>query len=180
METTQRFHLPWAFLPVSAGYPDSSAGWWVVLFLHSPPSFSPPPPLLNRANSWVALSWQNNQMVLIPFPLILLLLMEIYLGWWSPLWYLVATDLCKVSSPWLATAWKKCMFWTSWCVGGPWLRRTGSFLHVCWVFHQIGWNHKAVGKGSREKSCGVFYPDHMKQPNCQMCFIRKFKRMRGI
>lgn len=49
-----------------------------------------------------------------------------------------------------------------------------ALLHICWVSHQTGWNHKAAGKGSSEKDCWVFYHEHMKQPNYQMCFKRKF------
>lgn len=125
METTKRFLLPCPFLPVSAGYPDSCAGWWVVLFLHSLP-FSPPlPPRLSRANSWVALSWQNKQRVLILFPLILLLPNGNTLR--------LMKSFTILSGYWLMqrlNEWRKCAFWTSWCVSGPWLRRTGSFLHA--------------------------------------------------
>lgn len=125
METTKRFHLPWAFLPVSVGYPDSCAEWWAMLFLRSLPFFPPPPPLLSTPNSWVALSWQDKCRVLTPFPLILLLpngnilrLMKsfmIFSGYWL---------MQKVNE------WRKCTLWTSWCVSGPWLRRTGSFLRL--------------------------------------------------
>lgn len=44
-----------------------------------------------------------------------------------------------------------------------------ALFYVCWVFHQTGWNHKAVGKRSRAKDCGLFNSEHMKQPNYQMC-----------
>lgn len=59
----------------------------------------------------------------------------------------------------------------------PLTQKNRIFFTCLSVFRQTGWNHKAIGKGSREKDCGVCYPEHMKQSNsqmCSLCFIRKF------
>ena len=100
-----------------------------VLFLHSPPLFPPPSPLLGRANSWGALLWQDKSRDLTPFLFISLV----------PNGNVLSLKKSCITL---------CDYQLIWCGSGPWLRRIGSFLHVCWLFHKPSWNSKAIGKGS--------------------------------
>lgn len=149
----------------------SCAGWWVMLLLHSPPFFPSPPPLLSRANSWVAQSWQDKHGVLTPFPLVLLLPNGNTLR--------LMKSFMILSRYWLmqrVNEWTKCAFGTNWCVSGPWLRRTGSFFYTFAGFSikQAGIT-KQLGSGAERRIVGCLcFTRYMNQPNYQKCFKRKF------
>lgn len=147
-----------------------------VLFLHSPPLFPTPSPLLGRAKSWIALFWQDKGRDVTTFPFILLvpngnvLRMKKFF-----------ITLCDYWLSQKVNEYSECShtFWTRWCGSGSWLRQIGSFLHLFWLFHKTGLNTKQLGKGTEgfeEKYCGVCNPEHRKQSSCQMCclsFTRK-------
>lgn len=153
---------------MSVGYPDSCAGWWVMLFLHSPPLFPPPPALLSRVKNWVTLSWQDKHGVLTPFPLILLLPKGNILR--------LMKSFMILSYFWLmqkVNEWRKCAFWTSWCLSGPRLREQALFL--CFLgFSSNRLESQSSWEGEQRDWLWGVYPEHMKQPNYQMCFKRKF------
>lgn len=151
----------------------SCAGWWVMLLLHSPPFFPSPPPLLSRANSWVALSWQDKHGVLTPFPLVLLLPNGNTLR--------LMKSFMILSRYWLmkrVNEWTKCAFGTNWCVSGPWLRRTGSFFYTfAGVSIKQAGITKQLGSGAERRIVGCLCFTHVTWTNQTIkCVLKENSR----